>query len=176
MHGAAARGPFRMQQGPANALGADEFFGFVERFLGPPCSLSGITAPTGQRMTSPRVGAASCRREETARTPRSSGLSTASRRAANRSGDWLALATQRAKTSDGSTDEPSTGRLELGDWRPVAQDLVDWYMWRDDSPCSVAEVERRLPAVGRAVLTFVQERGGFPQRPDIPRTGKPNRS
>jgi hypothetical protein len=25
-----------MQQGPANALSADEFFEFVERFLGPP--------------------------------------------------------------------------------------------------------------------------------------------
>lgn len=32
--------------------------------------------------------------------------------------------------------EPSTGRLELGDWRPVAGDRVDWDVWRDDGPSS----------------------------------------
>ena len=61
--------------------------------------------------------------------------------------------------------EPSTGRLELGDWNPVARDKVDWDIWRDDGPCSVAEVERRLAAVGQAVLTCVQDRGGFPITP-----------
>lgn len=58
--------------------------------------------------------------------------------------------------------EPSTGRLELGDWRPVAGEHVGWDIWRDDGPCSRSEVERRLVAVGQAVLTFVHRHGGFP--------------
>src|SRR4051812_46451229 len=40
--------------------------------------------------------------------------------------------------------QPSTGMLELGDWEPVAGDKVDWDIWRDEGPCSAAEVRRRL--------------------------------
>ena len=58
--------------------------------------------------------------------------------------------------------EPATGRLELGDWEPVAGDRVDWDIWRDDGPCSPSEVRRRLAAVGDAITAFVAARGGFP--------------
>ncbi len=58
--------------------------------------------------------------------------------------------------------EPSTGLLELRDWNPVVGDKVDWDIRRDEGPCSALEVHRRLAAVGQAVLTFVQRRGGFP--------------
>lgn len=59
--------------------------------------------------------------------------------------------------------EPATGRLELSSWEPVAGGQVDWDVWRDDGPCSVPEVERRLMAVGQAVTAFVAAHGGFPK-------------
>lgn len=58
--------------------------------------------------------------------------------------------------------EPATGRLELDAWEPVTGGMVDWDIRRDDGPCSVPEVERRLAAVGQAVTAFVAARGGFP--------------
>jgi hypothetical protein len=58
--------------------------------------------------------------------------------------------------------EPATGRLELGDWAPVAADHVDWDIRRDHGPCSVSEVHRRLAAVAQAVSVFVQRHGGYP--------------
>ena len=61
--------------------------------------------------------------------------------------------------------EPSTGRLELGDWRPVAGELVDWDIWRDDGPCPPSEVQRRLAAVSQAIFAFVTAHGGFPTTP-----------
>ena len=57
--------------------------------------------------------------------------------------------------------ESSTGRLELGDWRPVAGGRVDWDVWRDDGPCSVAEVRHRLAAVGEAMFAFVELHGAI---------------
>lgn len=53
--------------------------------------------------------------------------------------------------------EPSTGTLELGDWLPVAEGAVGWDIWRDQGPCTRAEVERRLAAVGASVLAFARE-------------------
>jgi hypothetical protein len=61
--------------------------------------------------------------------------------------------------------EPSTGRLELGDWQPVAGERVDWDIWRDDGPCPPSEVQRRLAAVGQAIYAFVEAHGGFPVTP-----------
>jgi hypothetical protein len=61
--------------------------------------------------------------------------------------------------------EPSTGRLELGAWEPVAGGRVDWDIRHDDGPCSPSEVQRRLAAVGQAVSAFVRTRGGFPITP-----------
>jgi hypothetical protein len=61
--------------------------------------------------------------------------------------------------------EPSTGRLELGAWQPVADERVDWDIRSDDGPCSPSEVQRRLAAVGRAVSAFVEAHGGFPVTP-----------
>jgi hypothetical protein len=154
-----------MRHGPANALSADEFFELVETLLGLPMAALGYHRIHGSvndqpasrgRLTSTGVdhadapflwfeygfeaGGEPVRRLVGPRDPESED-------------EWWV------------NDEPSTGRLELGDWRPVAKDLVDWDIWRDDGPCSVAEVERRLTAVGQAVLTFVQERGGFPVAP-----------
>ena len=154
-----------MQQGPANALSAEEFFGLVEKLLSPPMaalgyhrihgsvndqpgSRGGLTATGGDRANVPflwfeygfEAGSEEVRRLVDPEGPESED-------------EWWV------------NYEPSTGRLELGDWRPVAKDLVDWDIWRDDGPCSVAEVERRLAAVGQAVLTFVRERGGFPAAP-----------
>ncbi len=59
--------------------------------------------------------------------------------------------------------EPSTGRLELDRWEPVAEGRVDWDIRRDDGPCSGAEVHRRLLALGQAVRGFVAQRGGTPE-------------
>jgi hypothetical protein len=61
--------------------------------------------------------------------------------------------------------QPSTGRLELGAWEPVAGEHVDWDIRRDDGPCSPSEVQRRLAAVGRAISAFVKAHGGFPITP-----------
>ena len=61
--------------------------------------------------------------------------------------------------------EPATGLLELGDWKLVAGDSVDWDIWLDEGPCSPAEVGRRLEAVGRAVFAFVAQHGGYPVTP-----------
>lgn len=154
-----------MLEGPENTLSADEFFELVEKLLGPPmaalgyhrihgsvndqpASRGGLTATGGGRADAPflwfeygfEAGSEEVKRLVGPRDPESED-------------EWWV------------NYEPSTGRLELGDWRPVAKDLVDWDIWRDKGPCSVAEVERRLTAVGQAVLTFVQERGGFPIAP-----------
>jgi hypothetical protein len=58
--------------------------------------------------------------------------------------------------------EPATGRLELSDWRPVADHRVDWDVWRDDGPCPPSEVQRRLAAVGQAISAFVEAHGRHP--------------
>ena len=59
--------------------------------------------------------------------------------------------------------EPSTGRLELDHWEPVAGGRLDWDIRRDDGPCPVAEVRRRLLALGLAVRAFVEQREGTPE-------------
>lgn len=154
-----------MQQGPANALGADEFFGLVDKLLAPSMDALGYHRIHGSVNDQPASRA---------------GLTTTGRGRADTPFRWFEYGFEaggeEVRRLVGPEDpesedewwvnyEPSTGRLELRDWQPVAKDLVDWDIQRDDGPCSVAEVERRLAAVGRAVLTFVQERGRFPTAP-----------
>jgi hypothetical protein len=152
------------------ALSADEFFDLVDRYLTPPIAALGyhrihgsVNDQPGSRTTLSSMGA----------TPED----TQHRKVAFL---WFEFGfeagSEEVKRLVGPEDpdsedewwvnyEPSTGRLELENWRPVAGARVDWDVWRDDGPCSVDEVHRRLGAVGKATLAFVQLHGGFPVRP-----------
>ena len=161
-----------MQAGPPSALSAEQFFGIVETLLGPPMAALGYQRIHGSVNDQPasRGDLTSTGEDHTsteedhADTPFlwfDYGFEAGSDEVRR-----LVIPEDPESADECWVNyEPSTGRLELGDWQPVAADLVDWDIWLDRGPCSVPEIERRLTAVGQAVLTFVQERGGFPIAP-----------
>ena len=155
-----------MQQDRRTPLSADEFFELVEKLLAPPMAALGYNRIHGTVNDQP-------------------GSRSALTSTGDRAGDeapflWFQYGFEangdEVRRLVGPEDpesedewwvnyEPSTGLLDLGAWRPVAKEQVNWDIWLDHGPCSAAEVERRLDAVGQAVLAFVQEHGGFPTAP-----------
>lgn len=148
-----------MGHGPDDALSAEEFFALVETLLAPPMAALGYHPIHGSVNDQP-----ASRTELTTAGEGCGGPPLTRFEYGFEAGSDEVR--QLLRPEDPETEdewwvhyEPSTGRLELHDSRLVAE----YDIWRDDGPCSAAEVERRLAALGQAVLTFVREHGGSPR-------------
>lgn len=148
-----------MQADPVDALSADDFFELVEGLLVPPMAALGYQALHGYVNDSPRLAPLTLSGRGTPRKhPRSFEFGFE----ADSEEVMRLVGPDDPKSQDEwwVSYEPSTCRLTLRAWQPVAGPSVDWDIWLNDGPCSPGEVRRRLAAVGQAVSAFAAGHSG----------------